>query len=163
MINRNKSSRTSNGNPGVSANLLARVQFTQWWPGTRRYSRCFVCGLFIFSFHSPAGRNHCDLILQMRKLKHGASHVALVVKNPPARLRFNPWFGKIPWRKKKKNGNPLQYFCLENPLDRGAWWSIVYRVTQSQTRLKQLSRHACRQKHKTAQKYAKYRCLQPLV
>ena len=34
------------------------------------------------------------------------------------------------------NGNPLQYFCLENPRDRGAWWAAVYRVTQSQTRLK---------------------------
>ena len=31
------------------------------------------------------------------------------------------------------NGNPLQYFCLENPVDRGAWWAAVHRVTQSQT------------------------------
>jgi len=37
------------------------------------------------------------------------------------------------------NGNPLQYSCLENPRDRGAWWAAVYGVTQSQTRLKQLS------------------------
>ena len=41
------------------------------------------------------------------------------------------------------NGNPLQYFCLENPVDRGAWWAAVYGVTQSWTRLKQLSMHAC--------------------
>ena len=33
------------------------------------------------------------------------------------------------------NGNPLQYSCLENPRDRGAWWAAVYGVTQSQTRL----------------------------
>ena len=33
------------------------------------------------------------------------------------------------------NGNPLQYSCLENPMDRGAWWAIVHRVTKSQTRL----------------------------
>ena len=33
------------------------------------------------------------------------------------------------------NGNPLQYFCLENPMDRGAWWVTVHRVTKSQTRL----------------------------
>ena len=36
-------------------------------------------------------------------------------------------------------GNPLQYSCLENPMDRGAWWATVRRVTKSQTRLKQFS------------------------
>ena len=34
------------------------------------------------------------------------------------------------------NGNPLQYSCLENPRDGGAWWAAVYGVAQSQTRLK---------------------------
>ena len=33
------------------------------------------------------------------------------------------------------NGNPLQYFCLENPTDRGAWWATVHEVAQSQTQL----------------------------
>ena len=37
------------------------------------------------------------------------------------------------------NGNPFQCSCLENPRDGGAWWAAVYGVTQSQTRLKQLS------------------------
>ena len=37
------------------------------------------------------------------------------------------------------NGNPLQYSCLENPRDGGAWWAAVYGVAQSQTRLKWLS------------------------
>ena len=37
------------------------------------------------------------------------------------------------------NGNPLRSSCLENPRDGGAWWAAVYRVAQSQTRLKQLS------------------------
>ena len=37
------------------------------------------------------------------------------------------------------NGNPLHCSCLENPRDGGAWWAAVYRVTQSRTRLKQLS------------------------
>ena len=37
------------------------------------------------------------------------------------------------------NGNPLQRSCLENPRDGGAWWAAVYGVTQSRTRLKQLS------------------------
>ena len=33
------------------------------------------------------------------------------------------------------NGTPLQYSCLENSMDRGAWWAVVYGVTKSQTRL----------------------------
>ena len=37
------------------------------------------------------------------------------------------------------NGTPLQYSCLENPRDGGAWWAAVYGVAQSRTRLKQLS------------------------
>ena len=40
-----------------------------------------------------------------------------------------------------RNGNPLQYSCLENPMDKGAWWATVHRVTTSQTRLKRLSTH----------------------
>ena len=37
------------------------------------------------------------------------------------------------------NGTPLQYSCLENPMDGGAWWSAVYGVAQSRTRLQRLS------------------------
>ena len=46
----------------------------------------------------------------------------------------------LSWR---LNGNPLQYSCLENPVDRGAWWAAVHRVAQSRTRLKWLNMHAC--------------------
>ena len=35
----------------------------------------------------------------------------------------------------RENGNPLQYTCLENPMDRGAWWATVYGVTKSRTGL----------------------------
>ena len=41
------------------------------------------------------------------------------------------------------NDNPLQYSCLENPVDREVWWAAVHRVAQSRTWLKQLSMHAC--------------------
>ena len=43
-----------------------------------------------------------------------------------------PGLGKFP---EKGHGNPLQYSCLENPMDRGAWRAIVHGVTQSQTQL----------------------------
>ena len=39
------------------------------------------------------------------------------------------------------NGNPLQYSCLENPMNRGTWWAMVHRVSKSWTRLKPLSGH----------------------
>ena len=38
------------------------------------------------------------------------------------------------------HGNPFQYFCLENPMDRGPWKATVKRVTKNRTRLKQLNR-----------------------
>ena len=41
------------------------------------------------------------------------------------------------------NGNPGQYSCLENPLDRGVWWATVHRVVKSRTRLKRLPMHMC--------------------
>ena len=52
-----------------------------------------------------------------------------VLKNTPAvRERwFHPRFRKIPWR---RNGSPLQYSCLENPMDRGAWWATVHGVAK---------------------------------
>ena len=39
----------------------------------------------------------------------------------------------------ERNGSPLQCSCLEDPRDGGAWWAAIYGVTQSRTRLKQLS------------------------
>ena len=47
-------------------------------------------------------------------------------------LGSTPGSGRSPG---KGNGNPLQYSCLENPLDGGAWWATVHGVTKSQTRL----------------------------
>ena len=51
--------------------------------------------------------------------------------------------GRVPWG---GHGNPLQYSCLENAMDRGAWWVTVHRTAKSQTWLKRLSRHTCTQK-----------------
>ena len=74
----------------------------------------------------------------------GAAQVVLVVKNLPANARGVRDTGSIPGSGRLSgggHGNSLQYPCLENPLDRGAWWATVCRVTQSQTRLKWLGTH----------------------
>ena len=45
---------------------------------------------------------------------------------------FNPWVGKILWR---KNGNPLQYSCLGNPMDSGTWCALAHGAAESQATL----------------------------
>ena len=76
-----------------------------------------------------------------------ASPVALLVKNPPSGkeqvdIRDT---GLIPQSGRSPGGghsNPLQYSCLEKPMDRGAWQTVAHRIVQSQTQLKYLSMHA---------------------
>ena len=69
----------------------------------------------------------------------------LVVKNVPAKTGDTRIMGLIPGPGRSLgigNSNPLQYFCLENSMDRGAWWATVHGVAKSQTQLKRLSTHA---------------------
>ena len=66
----------------------------------------------------------------------GASLLAQTVKNLPANARDA---GSIPGSGRSAgegNGNPLQYACQENPMDRGAWWATVHGVAKSRTRLR---------------------------
>ena len=57
-----------------------------------------------------------------------------MVKNPPANAGSMGDMGSIPGSGRSPgggNGNPLQYSCPENPMDRGAWWVEVHGVTKS--------------------------------
>ena len=59
------------------------------------------------------------------------SQVARVVKNPPANARDTRDMGSVSGSGRTSgggHGNPLQYSCLENPMDRGAWRATVHRV-----------------------------------
>ena len=97
--------------------------------------------LYSFLFHSL---NFEKQMYDIVKLHHKSLHyefLDLLVRTVGSRLpwwlrwwrvclrykrpRFNPWVGKIP---QEGNGNPLQYSCLENSTDRGAWWAIVHGV-----------------------------------
>ena len=67
-----------------------------------------------------------------------ASQVALVVKNLPSNAGDVRDMGSIPGLGRSPgggNGNPLQYSCLENPMDRGAWQATVHGIAKSQTQL----------------------------
>ena len=66
-----------------------------------------------------------------------------VVKNLPANAGDSGDVGSIPVERSPGggDGNPLQYFHLENPMDRGAWWAMVHRVSKNQAQLKRLSTH----------------------
>ena len=67
------------------------------------------------------------------------SQVVLVVKKLPANagnvrgVDLIPGLGRSP---RGEHGNPLQYSCLDNPMDRGAWRAMVQRIVKSQTQLK---------------------------
>ena len=72
-------------------------------------------------------------------LPTGTSQVALVIKKLLAnagdmRPDLVPGLERSPG---EGNGNPLQYSCLENPMDRRAWWATAYRVANSWTRQQQ--------------------------
>ena len=61
-----------------------------------------------------------------------------MVKNPPADAGDSRDMGPIPVlgrSPRRGNGNPLEDSCLENPMDRGAWWATVHGVTKSQIQL----------------------------
>ena len=75
-------------------------------------------------------------------MKRRASQVALVVKKPPANAGDVRQSGSLPGLGRSPgggHGNPLQYSCLENSMDRGAWLATVHGVAKSWTRLKRLS------------------------
>ena len=59
----------------------------------------------------------------------------LAVKNVPANAEGIRDLGSIPGLRRSPgggNGNPLQYSCLENPMERGVWWATVHGITKSQ-------------------------------
>ena len=67
-------------------------------------------------------------------MKQLANLVAQTVKKKThlqcRRCEFHPWVTKIPWT---RNGNLLQYSCLENSRDRGSWWATVHGVAKGWT------------------------------
>ena len=71
------------------------------------------------------------ILERVRKIKIFLTKILRFLKILIKKLRFVNFPGKIPWR---KGWQPLlQYSCLENPIDRGDWWTTVHRVSESDT------------------------------
>ena len=74
-------------------------------------------------------------------IAYWASQVAPVVKNLSANAGDIRDVGSIPGSGRSpggEQGNPLQYSCLKNPMNRGTWWATVHKVEKSWTPLKRL-------------------------
>ena len=102
-----------------------------------RFVYPFICGRTFGCFHLSA--------LVYNDALHGASQAALVVKGPPANARDVRDTRSMPGQEKSLGGghsNPLQYSCLENPMDKGEPGGLQSVGLQSRTRLKRLSTHA---------------------
>ena len=89
-------------------------------------------------FHQPPEGSDRHPGVSFRHNYFLSSNGGSMVKNPPANAGDTgdacsiPGWGRSPGG---GNGNPLQYSCLENPMDRGAWQATVHGVTKSWTRL----------------------------
>ena len=87
--------------------------------------------------------NELRIILRSTLLSSGGFPGGSVVKNSPAKAGDTGDMDLIPGSRRSpggENGNPLQYSCLDNSMDRGVRWATVYEVTKSRT---QLTEHAC--------------------
>ena len=115
--------------PGSSVHGIFQARILEW--GAIAFSD------LVHPIHTLVQIPHLNLPM-------GQSQVALVVKTLPANAGDKREVGSIPeWGRSLggRHGNPLQYCCLENPKDRGAWQAIVHRVAKTWTPLKRLSTH----------------------
>ena len=96
---------------------------------------------------TTTSKTQCFWVLTFLSMKH-PDPCGAVVKNLPVNAGdsrdsgLNPGLGRST---REENGNPLQYSCLENSMDRGAWWATVHGVTKSRT---WLSERAYTMKHR---------------
>ena len=110
--------------------------FTTLSPSQHQTKTCIVFALSNLGLPSEKKRENVTLFYTGAYSTCGVSQVVLVVNNPstnPGDIRDT---GSIPGSGRSPGGghrNPLQYSCLENPMDRGTCWAMIHRVTKSWT------------------------------
>ena len=124
--------------------LTSNMWGVDWFTPKGSFSTNILCFYvhwgFTFLQHKRWGKEDPNLGLDRCR----ASHVGLMVKNLPANGEVRdsdsvPGLGRSPGG---GHGNPLQYSCLENHIDKEAWQATVRRVAKNWTQLKRLSMHA---------------------
>ena len=144
--------------PGSSVHRILQARILEWvamccprgssWPGLEptSFMSPALAGRF-FTTSATWKAQSIPLVFNKNNENINDSLVAQLVKNPPATEEITcnagdlgslPGFGRSPGG---RHGNPLQYSCLENPMDRGAWWAIVREVTKSWTWLSDFHFH----------------------
>ena len=124
------------------------------WKLLRWYRRLFKTQLLLtkmISWHSPSqpyspacsATISCDCRPPFVYMLLYLPDLACLLSKSNLILKSTPWHHLCYCIYGEGHGNPLQYCCLENPMDRGVWWATVHRVPQNQTWLKQLSMHSC--------------------
>ena len=111
-----------------SRNLGCNSDFWRHWATISQHTACRDT--------PPTFRYHN--LLSTLVMLTWASQVMWVVKNLLANAGHVRDEVSVP---RGAHGNSVQYSCLENPMERGAWWAIVHRVTESLTWLQWLSMH----------------------
>ena len=104
--------------------------------------------VLVWEFTVVLPRKH-QFLMTVEQAEQRAFLVVLVVKNPPANSGDITDPGSIPRSGRcleEGNGNPLQYSCLENPMDRGAWQATVHGVAESDMTEATACTHAARTK-----------------
>ena len=130
--------------PGDHQEQGSKPEMVRWFPGDRKDRNSFECWVSGCPIKGNQGVKRTwprKFIFFIEPCYHwGASQVVLVVKNPRAKagdirdVDLIPRLGRSPGG---GCGNPLQYSCLENLMDRGAWRATVRGITKSWTQLKQ--------------------------
>ena len=122
---------------------VAKKQVFSVWAEVKKVSKSLFW--HVFSKYSFSVFGKLKSVSQPYRLDSSVIVVlSLVVKNPPANAGDVRDTGLIPGSGRSSgggHGNPLQYSCLENPMDRGACWVRVHGVAQNQTPLRRYSIH----------------------
>ena len=114
---------------------VRKIPWSRKWQPTLVFLPRKFHGLRILVGYRPWGHKGSDTSVQLSTLSQLGFPGGSVVKSLPANAgdagdtSSIPGTGRFPGG---GNGNLLQYFCLGNPMDRGAWWATVHRVAKSQ-------------------------------
>ena len=135
--------RRKRGDSGWDGWMAPPAHWKPAWASSRRWWRTAEAGMLrSMGLHSVGH----DWVTRQQQMRYSGLPIGSRGKEPdcqcrrPKKCRLGPLVRKMPWRRPRQ---PTLVFVPENPMDRGAWWVTIHRVTKSQTQLDWLSTHVC--------------------